>query len=117
MAANTSPWKVYHKGEETIFYIEEGNKLYVLWLNIQIHGSSTATTAGLWNVYSLSSPMRLLPVVESSAERYYTCHPEVPMGVEEVEDERMNELMEERVLMQLGTYQLKIRNGKKIIEL
>jgi len=117
MAANTSPWKVYHKGEETIFYIEEGNKLYVLWLNIQIHGGSTKTTAGLMDVYSLSSPMRLLPVVESSAERYYTCHPEVPMGVEEVKDERMNELMEERVLMQLGTYQLKIRNGKKIIEL
>ncbi len=117
MATNASPWKVYHEGEETIFYIEEGKKLYVLWLNIPDKEVQSLYYAGLWSVESLQSPMRLLRVVETSGETYYTCHPEAPMGVEEVKDERTNELTGERVLMHLGTYQLKIKNGKKIIEL
>lgn len=117
MAVNNSPWKVYHEGEETIFYIENKGEIYVLWPNIQIDAGSTQTYAGLMQVYSLSSPMRLLPVIEETGEAYFTCHPEVPMGVEEVKDERTNELTGERVLMHLGTYQLKIKNGKKIIEL
>jgi len=116
MAINRAPWKVYHEGEETIFYIENKGKIYVLWPNIA-DASLDNLYAGLIQVYSLSSPMRLLPVIEETGEAYFTCHPEVPMGVEEVKDERTNELTGERVLMHLGTYQLKIKNGKKIIEL
>jgi hypothetical protein len=117
MAVNNSPWKVYHEGEETIFYIESGAKKYVLWLNILAKEGTGETYAGLLAVEALSSPMRLMPVVEKEDEPYYTCHPEVPMGVEEVKDERTNELTGERVLMHLGNYRLKIKNGKKIIEL
>jgi len=116
MAINSAPWKVYHEGEETIFYIENKGEIYVLWPNIA-DASLDNLHAGLIQVYSLSSPMRLLPVIEETGEAYFTCHPEVPMGVEEVKDERTNELTGERVLMHLGTYQLKIKNGKKIIEL
>ncbi len=116
MAINSAPWKVYHEGEETIFYIENKGKIYVLWPNIA-DGWLDNLHAGLIQVYSLSSPMRLLPVIEETGEAYFTCHPEVPMGVEEVKDERVKELKSERVLMHLGNYQLKIKNGKKIIEL
>lgn len=110
MAASPSPWRVYHEGEETIFYIENGGKKYVLWLNI-LDPTASYIYAGLMSVTALSSPMRLLPVVEEE-ESYFTCHPEVPQGLQITDEDA-----KEQVIMHLGNYQLKILNGKKIIEL
>lgn len=115
MASTNSPWKVFHENEETIFYIEHGGKKYVLWLNI-LDNSGTYFYAGLRQAGALNSPMRLLKVTEESEDPYYTCHPEVPMGIEEVKD-GIDETGSERLLMHIGNYKLKIKNGKKIIEL
>ncbi len=115
LVADVSPWHVYHSGEETLFYTESGGKKYILWPNI-MDGRGENVHAGLLQANIGTSPMRLLPVADETDDRYFTCHPEVPMGLEET-TEGTSGSRNERVIMYLGNYQLKIKNGKKIIEL
>ena len=44
----------------------------------------------------------------------FTCHPEAMVGIDEVEDEEMRGLGDERVV-QVGIYELHIHKGKKYI--
>ena len=106
MAAKASPWLVYHDGQETIFYMEQNGKKYVLWLNVWDGGS---TYAGLQIVNNLASPMALMPAEPSMEEPAFTCHPECGMGVEEVRGERVKG---ERVV-RFGIYELHIVDGHK----
>lgn len=114
LAAVATPWKVYHDGEETLFYMVSGNKSYILWLNIMT-GDGKSVYAGLLNADPGSSPMRLMPVVESSETPYFTCNPEIAMGVEQTEQH--SPVTEERVIMYLGNYKMTVKDGKKQLQL
>ncbi|MBR6035078.1 MAG: hypothetical protein IKP39_03375 [Paludibacteraceae bacterium] len=107
MVAKPSPWLVYRDGKETIFYMEQGGKKYVLWLNVW--DSYSSTYAGLLEARNLSSPMALMPAGPSMEEPAFTCHPECGLGVEEVKGE---EVKGERVV-RFGIYELHIVNGEK----
>ena len=107
MAATPSPWLVYHDGDETIFYMKQGSKKYVLWLNMR--DSYGNTYVGLQEAINLTSPMALMPAGPSMEEPAFTCHPECGMGVEDVKSE---ELKGERVV-RFGIYELHIVEGQK----
>ena len=106
MAAKTSPWLVYHNGEETIFYTVVNNKKYVLWLNI-MNGEGSNVHAGLVQASTLSSPMALRYPRQGADEPAFTCHPECGMGIDTPEYET-----QERIV-QFGIYELHIQNGHK----
>jgi len=110
MAAVASAWSVYHEGESTLFYTTIKNKNYVLWLSIY-DSELSSLHAGLMSADPMSSPMALQIVAEPS-EPSYTCHPELPQGLEET-NEGTNETTAERVLMQIGNYELYLLNGRK----
>lgn len=110
MAAVASAWSVYHDGDQTLFYTTVNNKNYVLWLDIY-DSEQVSKHAGLLAANPMSSPMALQIVVEPS-EPSYTCHPDLPQGIE-LTNEGRNEVTGERVLMQFGNYELRLVNGKK----
>lgn len=111
MASIASPWRVYHDGDETIFYTEIGGQKYVLWLNNE-DLVTHEYYAGLKSVQSLRSYMGLLMPSEDGTA--YTCHPECGVGVEEVKEDGLDGKTGERVV-QVGIYELHIRNGRKYI--
>ena len=107
MAAVSSPWSVYHEGDETLFYMTYNGKTYVLWLNC-FNGSEYY--AGLLNANIGPSPMKLQQNPIEDHDPLITCHPENPQEVENVESGALNV---ERTLMQFGNYELRLVNGKK----
>ena len=109
LTVNASPWSVYHEGDQTLFYTTVNNKNYVLWLNIM--DSNFNTYAGLLQADPMNSPMALQLPVEPS-DPVYTCHPEMPQSIE-LTNEGMNELKGERILMNVGSYELRLINGQK----
>ena len=114
LASIASEWKCYHVGEETVFYMEKNGDKYVLWLNIT-DGSGENRHAGLIKAASFNSPLRLMPVREQS-EMAFTCHPEVPMGIEQTPVEHSN-APNECLLMRLGNCELILLNGQKQIRI
>ncbi len=113
-----TPWNVYHDGEETILYTDIGGKHYVLWLDIMEkigdeYDSEYIRYAGLMQTDNLSSPMRLLPAETEEDDVHYTCHPEA-QGIEATPAGADGK---ERVLMNIGDYELIIKNGKKQLRL
>lgn len=114
MASVASSWLVMHEGEETLFYMQEGGKNYVLWLNIW--DSKTQTThAGLVQAnLSTGTPMRLQSIETQTEEPTYTCHPEWTQGIEWPNEGRGDVMNEKaRFLMHFGNYELIIENGQK----
>ena len=112
LAAEASPWKVYHVGEETIFYADINGKRYVLWLNLSDDNYYTYYV-GLFQTESLGgSALRLLPA-NMEAPRY-TCHPEA-QGIEEVTDDVLTVTGE--WIIPFGNYELVIRDGQKYLRL
>ena len=115
MAVKASPWLVYHNEEETVFYTMIGTQSYVLWLNI-MDGNGENEHAGLrtGTVGNSSghSPMAL-QVPSEKSDPYYTCHPEVPQGIEQVNTERLNG----EWIVPFGIYELHIKNGYKELRL
>ena len=99
------------EGIETLFYTIINDKKYVLWLNI-LEKDESDTYVGLQMTDSLAnSPMRLMmPLADPKIA--YTCHPECGVGIETVNGDRLS-VSEERVLMHLGNYELKLQNGQK----
>lgn len=110
LAAVLSPWKVYHEGEETLFYTEINKKNYVLWPDLTDEGGNEWYT-GLWQAEPGSSPIRLIAPMEQHIS--YTCHPEA-QGIEATHAGADGK---ERVLMNIGNYELIIKNGKKQLRL
>ena len=110
LAAVLSPWKVYHEGEETLFYTEINKKNYVLWPDLtDDYGNEWYT--GLRQAEPGSSPIRLIAPMEQDIS--YTCHPEA-QGIEATPAGADGK---ERVLMNIGNYELIIKNGKKQLRL
>lgn len=100
----STPWLVYHDGEETLFFVNVDKKPYVLWFDL-IEGC-----AKLLQTAPMSSPMRLMNIPAEDSDPVYTCHPETPLSIGEVETQRGTG---ERVVMQFGNYDLIIKNGEK----
>ena len=116
MAATPSPWLVYHKDEQTALYVTINGKTYILWLNIY-DKTLTYLCAGLFRTSDVTSATMMQLLYPADAEpTTYTCHPENPEGLDELTSEGMNELTNECVV-QIGIYELHIRNGKKYIKI
>ena len=113
VVVNASIWKVYHEGDQTLFYMTYENKNYVLWLNIQDKTEST-TYAGLLPATPGTSPMHL-QYVQTTDENYYTCHPEWAQGMDRTAEDQSGVQDKARFLMHLGQYDLLLINGQKMI--
>lgn len=110
LVSAASPWRVYHKENETILYATIANKNYILWLNIA--DSHTGDYhAGLFPANPLNSPLKLA-FPASEEEQVYTCHPESGMGFE-----RTLETIKNEYIFPFGNYDLIIRNGEKELRL
>lgn len=99
--AKTSPWRVYHQGDQTLFYATIENKNYILWLNIMDNGGSVSY-AGLFQANPGPSPMGLLGTMMPAEVFAFTCHPETGVGIESVQDSE-------------GRNQKILRNGQVLI--
>lgn len=110
LVAAVTPWRVYHKGNETILYATIANKNYVLWLNVEdLHSGDYYV--GLVAADPLNSPLKLAyPASEN--EQVYTCHPEFGMGFE-----RTLETIKNEYILPFGIFDLIIRNGEKELRL
>lgn len=85
MAAKASPWRVYHEGDQTLFWTTIENKNYVLWLNL-MDSSDSEQYAGLFRADPGPSYMGLLGTMMPTEIYAFTCHPETGVGVESVQD-------------------------------
>jgi hypothetical protein len=110
LVSAASPWRVYHKENETILYATIANKNYILWLNITDGGGGNSH-AGLFPANPLNSPLKLA-FPASEKEPVYTCHPESGMGFE-----RTLETIKNEYIFPFGIYDLIIRNGEKELRL
>lgn len=113
MAAVRSPWSVYHNGEQTVLYTTIGTKTYVLWVNV-CDGYGENCHSGLRPAGDVTQATMMQLLYPAGMEAtVYSCHPESKQGIE-LTKEGMNESEKERVV-QIGIYQLHIKNGKKYI--
>lgn len=83
--AKASPWRVYHEGDQTLFWTTIENKNYILWLNIMDNGGSVSY-AGLFQANPGPSPMSLMSTNLPTEIYAFTCHPETGVGIERVTD-------------------------------
>ena len=112
MAAKASPWKVFHSGDQTLFWTTISGKNYVLWLNIPRGGNGENLYAGLIQADPGPSPMGLLSTLLPTEVYAFTCHPEAMVGIDEVSEEL---IVNSEKSIQFGIYELHIVNGKKYI--
>ena len=110
LVSAASPWRVYHKENETILYATIANKNYVLWVDIA-DSHIGDYHAGLFPANPLNSPLKLA-FPASEKEQVYTCHPESGMGFE-----RTLETIKNEYIFPFGSYDLIIRNGEKELRL
>lgn len=112
LAANSSPWLVYHKNEETLFYTLIGETPWVLWLSLY-DPTNTYLVGGLMEAedVTVGSPMRLL-IPGMVGETAYTCRPEYPLPVVRPEAEALHE-----TVVPFGIYEWHIVNGKKYLKI
>ena len=113
MEAKASPWKVYHEGDQTLFWTTISGKNYVLWLNVPTKEDYTITYAGLLQTNPQESPMGLQDTYMPTEVLAFTCHPECGVGIEQVE--WREERGEWKVVF--GIYELYIRDGKKYLKI
>ena len=113
MEAQASPWKVYHEGDQTLFWTTISGKNYVLWLNVPTKEDYTITYAGLLQTNPQESPMGLQDTYMPTEVLAFTCHPECGVGIEQVE--WREEKGEWKVVF--GIYELYIRDGKKYLKI
>lgn len=110
LVTSASPWRVYHKGNETILYATIANKNYVLWVDMRDgYGENPQTVLVAAN--PLNSPLKLA-FPASEKEQVYTCHPEFGMGFDNPLEMNKNEY-----IFPFGSYDLIIRNGEKELRL
>lgn len=116
LAATQSVWQVWHGGDKTCFYATISGKIYAL-LPWTTDGYGEYFFSGLMRTTEsalATATTALLAVPDEPNKPTYTCHPEVGLGIDIVE--QTDEPQEETVI-HLGNYQLIIRNGKKQIRL
>lgn len=116
LAATPSTWQVWHGGDKTCFYATISGKIYALLPKLT-DGYGEYFFAGLIKTTETAlstATTALLPVPDEPNKPTYTCHPEVGLGIDIVE--QTDEPQAETVI-HLGNYQLIIRNGKKQIRL
>ena len=111
IVAQQSLWKIYHRGEETIFYADIKGKRYVLWLNVW-DSATQDIYAGLQLTTNLTSPMILMYPNPQPEEPTFTCHPESGYGIHFVPAEKQAEY-----ILHIGNYRLIIKDGKKTMQL
>ena len=116
LAATQSTWQVWHGGDKTIFYATISGKIYALMPKLY-DGTGNYEYAGLvkTNESALSGATTALLPLEEANRAIYTCHPEVGLGIDIVEEK--GEELEADGVIYIGNYQLIIRNGKKYIRL
>lgn len=112
--AKASPWRIFHQDDQTLFYTTISGKNYLLWLNVYDTQHSGTIYAGLLQADPDASTLGLLSTMMPTELYAFTCHPEAMVGIDEVFDEGMSGLEDERVV-QVGIYELHIRKGKKYI--
>ena len=110
-----SKWDVYHEGEKTAFYTTAGDKTYMLLPGMMRPvGEEYVLATVLAEVDQIEkTPTQLRSTEMPDPLFIYTCHPEAE-GIEEVRSEGEKELTNEGVI-RFGNYELRIRNGKKIV--
>ena len=107
MAAQASPWLVYHSGDQTIFYTVIGGKNYVLWLNV--YDTQTRDNyAGLLQANPGVSPMGLQDTMMPTELYAFTTHPEWALGIDETQEAASAER-----IIRFGNYEIHIQNGHK----
>lgn len=112
MATNASPWRVYHDGEEMVFYAVINGKTNVLWLNVQdtkTHGYY----AGLIETENYTGTPMALCIPDPKEPPVYTSHPEYGVGWQDVQAAPDGT----EYILRLGNYELRIRNGKKELKI
>ena len=93
-----------------MLYTTISGKTYVLWLNI-FDKTGTYMYAGLQVTNNVTSATMMQLRYPSDTEApVYSCHPEWAEGLNGLTGEEMNEKV-----VQIGIYELHIRNGKKIL--
>ena len=113
MMAKKSPWLVFQKEDQVLFYTIVNDKKYVLWHTIEDLTKHTYY-AGLIQVSKLEGgPISLCPVGEVK-EPIYSCYPELEMGLDEVKGERTKE--QGKWVFPFGSYNLIIQDGNKRLE-
>ena len=118
LADEASLWKVYHSGATTAFYMQSGNKTYILWPDYikQIYVNEInefIPCAALVKADNLSSaPTVLISAEPLMEEPVFTCHPENGMGIENAISPQQKEYN-----LPIGNYRLIIRNGQKFMQI
>ena len=105
-----SVWSVFHHEDKTLFYTTINGKTYVLFMNVYDTSSQSIVTK-LVQTNLQAVDVGLLPV-PIAHEPVYTCHPEMTIGINEVEE---SEKGQGKVVMHFGPYTLWIQNGKKYL--
>ena len=107
LVAEPSEWKIYHEGDQTLFYTVIAGKNYVLWTEISDE-TGEKIYAGLLKAGAGPSPMRLLSTLIPERQITYTCHPEA-QAIETVDAETQ----QPQTIMRFGNYELRLRKGQK----
>ena len=107
-----TPWEVYHEGDKTAFYTMYNNKVYMLYPNILKEPEQVYMT-GLHEVNDITIAETALLQTDHVSDVRLTCYPQVPFGVENVQDARING----EWVISFGNYELVIRNGNKYLRL
>ena len=110
MAAKKSPWLVYQKDDEVLFYTIVNDKKYVLW-HVLEDLTKQEYYAGLILVETLEGGPVSLCLPGEVKEPIYSCYPELEMGLDEVKGERLKE--KGKWAFPFGAYDLIIENGRK----
>ncbi len=115
LADAATPWQVYHSGNKTVFYIQSGNRTYVLWPNYlkPIAEKEYLNCAALIEAGDVSIASTVLISAEPLMEEpVFTCYPEHGMGIENTVS-----LQQKEYEISIGNYRLIIRNGRKIMQI
>lgn len=111
LAAKKSVWCVYHRDGRTAFYTVVNDKQYILFPAVY-HSSNGEVYADLLKTSNVAStPTALIAIQQELIPSAYTCYPETGRDLEPVRT------TPRELIIPLGTYQLRISDGKKTIRL
>ena len=111
LVVQPSKWCVFHNDNKTGFYMNYGNKSYLLWTDIL--NEYYQEYAGLFGpIDPTTTPTALMLIPEKSDQDTYTCHPESkePTEIPTVGTQK-------ETIVNFGIYELHIINGHKYLRL
>ena len=111
LVVQPSKWCVFHNDNKTGFYMNCGNKSYLLWTDIL--NEYYQEYAGLFGpIDPTTTPTALMLIPEKSDQDTYTCHPESkePTEIPTVGTQK-------ETIVNFGIYELHIINGHKYLRL